>query len=58
VTPEDAKITPEPTAEERAAILAALASLRARPPESAWFRAGLEEALRTESPLTCAGRAW
>ena len=42
------EITPEPTPEERAAILQALAALAAadgRPPVSEWWRQGLRDAV-------------
>jgi hypothetical protein len=44
----DVEITPEPTPEERAAILQALARLAAtdgRPSTSEWWREGLREAV-------------
>ncbi len=46
----DAEIRPEPTEEERQAILAALAQeLPAEPdPRGAWWRLGLEESLSRE----------
>ena len=37
------EITPEPSADERAAILRALRELRRERPESHWWRAGLDE---------------
>jgi hypothetical protein len=46
----DVDITPEPTPEERAAILAALALVRARDggDPGAWWRTGLRENLDDE----------
>lgn len=46
----DIEITPEPTAEERAAIVAALAHLDAEESRGpgAWWEAGLRESLEDE----------
>lgn len=38
------EITPEPTPQEREAILLALQEATAGPPESPWWRAGVAEA--------------
>lgn len=54
----EVEITPEPTPQERAAILAALAALLAPATESAWFRAGIEEAHEPWDPSTACGDAW
>ena len=43
-----AEIKPEPTPEEREAILRALAELDGEDGESAWWRAGLAEAVEDE----------
>ena len=47
----DAEITPEPTPEERAAILAALERLRAEEERGpgAWWEAGLRESVEEET---------
>lgn len=52
----DVEITPEPTEEERAAILAALARLPAKEDGArlrAWWEAGVREAVEDEEPGGC-----
>ena len=42
------EISPEPTPEEREALLAALAAREAAPTASAWWTAGIREAVEGE----------
>ena len=45
----DLEITPEPTAEEREALVRALASLNGKPAErTAWWQAGAREAVQDD----------
>jgi hypothetical protein len=44
------EITPEPTPEEREAILRALAALDGREGGSAWWEAGIREAVEDDEP--------